>query len=596
MGGTAGFRLKRLLKPRLLHEQLTRALTIAPAGTQLAVRADGRLLCHCPEQAASVTSSSNVPLRLGLRLEGTSIGELLVYLPADVNSTDADAPPAFATYVAKTLETLLEQEHGRRALASETLDRYREIELLHRSTVNLNNPFKVREVVRSLLAESRKIVPTARLGAIYVREPRTSAFLPQHTWLDADAPGLPDGFADGGHSLVERLPDTRLFESVRENARGEIVNDLLLDERFTTATTAANALLIVPLSAPHMQVGMLVLASPTRGHFTSDDLKRVETIASIGGIAIGNAYHFEGMQVLTDALLQALAAAIDSRDPYTSGHSQRVARLAVAFARELEDNGSLYPQTSFTEAELHEIYYAGLLHDVGKIGVREEVLTKGTRVPPERMRVIGDRLALIGQATGYDWKADYEQLRELNVSGRLTKQNEKLLKRLSHKQVDVDERTICALEDEELYCLQVPFGNLTPEERREIERHPEESYRILQHIPFPDNYARLLTYIHQHHERLDGSGYPYGLHGPDIHLPSRLLAIVDIYDAITQERHYKKAFTREEALTILQKEARVGRIDRRLVDVFRTRIEAIEAVAEAQDIVPKGMALLSAAT
>jgi len=136
------------------------------------------------------------------------------------------------------------------------------------------------------------------------------------------------------------------------------------------------------------------------------------------------------------------------------------------------------------------------------------------------------------------------------------------------------------LYDDELENLLLSYGNLTRDERREIERHPAESERILQHIPMQEGYGDLLTVIRQHHERMDGSGYPDGLKGDEILLQSRLMAIVDIYDAVTQERHYKPAYTRSEAMKILGREVEEGKLDRELTRFFLDNIENIEMLSE----------------
>ncbi len=136
------------------------------------------------------------------------------------------------------------------------------------------------------------------------------------------------------------------------------------------------------------------------------------------------------------------------------------------------------------------------------------------------------------------------------------------------------------LYEDEMEVLLLEYGNLTSEERKEIQRHPAESERILQHIPLQEGYANMLTIIRQHHERMDGSGYPDGLSGDDILLQSRLMAIVDIYDAVTQERHYKPAFTRSEAMKILGQESQEGKLDKRLTEFFMYNVEKIEALSE----------------
>jgi HD-GYP domain-containing protein (c-di-GMP phosphodiesterase class II) len=129
------------------------------------------------------------------------------------------------------------------------------------------------------------------------------------------------------------------------------------------------------------------------------------------------------------------------------------------------------------------------------------------------------------------------------------------------------------LHDDELDALLLEYGNLTHDERKEIQRHPAESERILQHIPLHEGYANMLTIIRQHHERMDR------LSGEEILVQSRIMAIVDIYDAVTQERHYKPAFTRSEAIRILDGEAEQGKLDRELVDFFRANVARVEALS-----------------
>ena len=187
-----------------------------------------------------------------------------------------------------------------------------------------------------------------------------------------------------------------------------------------------------------------------------------------------------------------------------------------------------------------------------KIGVKEQVLTKVTRLPENHMDVIGMRLALVGKELGIDWKQDIAQLEKINRSSKLSDQDVAFIHKINDLYYPVNGTGSSLLTPHELlYCLLIPEGNLTPEERKEIERHPHESYRILQHIPFTSDFTNLLTFIHQHHERLDGSGYPAGIKGEEILLQSRILSITDVYDAITQERHYKPALSRSRALEIL---------------------------------------------
>jgi len=204
------------------------------------------------------------------------------------------------------------------------------------------------------------------------------------------------------------------------------------------------------------------------------------------------------------------------------------------------------------------------------------VLTKATRLPEDHLRLIGMRMALHSEITGSPWRDDFERLRRINGCDCVSREDATLVVELSKQELAAYGQSIPLLSEEETLALLVARGNLLPEERREIERHPAESYRILQHIPFPKNMTNLLSTICQHHERMDGSGYPAGLKGAAISLAARLLMIVDIYDAITMERHYKPALSREQALLVLKEEAAQGKLDQRLVSIMIERIESIE--------------------
>jgi len=147
---------------------------------------------------------------------------------------------------------------------------------------------------------------------------------------------------------------------------------------------------------------------------------------------------------------------------------------------------------------------------------------------------------------------------------------------LGHETLEVGGSTVTILSEDECRRMLTPRGNLTPLEWQEIKRHPEESHRILQNIPFTTHFPNILTIVLQHHERLDGSGYPSGASGRQLITQSRIMAIVDVYDALRQDRHYKKALSRDMALTILRQEARRKKLDARLVELFCRDIEEIE--------------------
>ncbi|KHK03717.1 HD domain-containing phosphohydrolase [Desulfovibrio sp. TomC] len=545
--------LRRLLKKRALAPLLARAQAMLGPGWQAAIL-----------EASAQTPPPGCRLE-PLRLEGTLLGYLVLTPPADANDTDDIRPdlPQMARFVADCLESIIDGEALRRTLAGETLTKYREISMLHRATLGLNGSLRPKDVAQALLDECRRGELPAEVGMVFLHVPGESTFTPVCAYGDAVA------------CTLDRVADSALFRDICASQKGEIVNDLPADSRWA-GEAPLSSLLLSPLVSASRCIGMLVLGGPTPMLFEASHLQYIGTLATVAGIAMGNALHFDAIQTLINSLMQALATAIDARDPFTAGHSQRVARLGVALARTVHFDASYFPEVTFTPSDLEELLYAGLLHDVGKIGIREEVLTKATRLSAGAMQIIGQRLALLGLSTGQDQTDNFEALCRINAAGTVTAEDAALVAHIAALEIRFGKTVLPLLEPEETACLLIARGNLTPEERLEIERHPAESHRILQHIPFPENMQRLLPIISQHHERLDGSGYPGRLQDADILLQSRIIAIVDIYDAITMARHYKPALPREKALGVLWQEARAGRIDARLVQLLNDNIDAVE--------------------
>ncbi|MFA6507329.1 MAG: HD domain-containing phosphohydrolase, partial [Treponemataceae bacterium] len=133
----------------------------------------------------------------------------------------------------------------------------------------------------------------------------------------------------------------------------------------------------------------------------------------------------------------------------------------------------------------------------------------------------------------------------------------------------VDDEEIPLLTDTEIFNLQTKRGSLNPEERKEIERHVVRSYEFVKRIPWPPEYAAIPDIVRSHHEQLDGSGYPDGLKAESIPFQARILAVVDVYDALTaSDRPYKKAATPEKAISILRSDAEHGKLDADIVEIM----------------------------
>jgi response regulator RpfG family c-di-GMP phosphodiesterase len=306
----------------------------------------------------------------------------------------------------------------------------------------------------------------------------------------------------------------------------------------------------------------------------------------------------EDIEKLFDGFVQASVLAIEARDPSTSGHSSRVAELTVGLAEAVNrtPNGP-YGPLQFTDQQIKEIRYASLLHDFGKVGVREQVLVKARKLQPERLERILQRLyqrdmeiALAAMERAWDegqrpakgqfWALVDERRRE---SRRLID----LIARCNEPQVlplevveamdDLEAlefthwegRREHILEGDDIAALKIAKGSLSESERDEVNSHVTHTYRFLSQIPWTGSLAGLPEIAYAHHERLNGKGYPRGLKADQIPPQSKLMAVADVYDAlVAADRPYKVAVTVPRSLEILEGEVRSGLLDPEALRIF----------------------------
>lgn len=210
---------------------------------------------------------------------------------------------------------------------------------------------------------------------------------------------------------------------------------------------------------PTELLGALVAYNKQSGHFTAQDSDLLSALAQQAATVLQISRLYQTAQELFLSTIESLVAAIDAKDPYTQGHSTRVSRFSVTLGRVM----GLPPQ------QLHDLRLGSLLHDIGKIGIPDQVLKKP--------------------------------------------------------------------------------GPLTEHEYQIIQQHPTLGRHILEPVRHLQN---ALPAIEQHHERLNGTGYPHGLQGEAIHLHGRIVAVADVFDAMTSDRPYRKALDVEEVFDYLQ--------------------------------------------
>lgn len=331
----------------------------------------------------------------------------------------------------------------------------------------------------------------------------------------------------------------------------------------------------------------------------------VSGLASQAAVAIENSRLYEDIERLFEGFVTAAVTAIEARDPTTSGHSSRVATLTVGLAEAVDRAGEgPYRATRFTREQLRELRYAGLLHDFGKVGVREQVLVKEKKLYPEDLELIRHRFAYLLQATELEFERgranllavpdrahcqaelhklqqarDDERARLRDYFDAIVAANEPTILpegsfealRDINRQTFVDFEGIARplLADHELEYLMIRKGNLDDRERREIESHVTHTFRFLERIPWTRELKGIPEIAYTHHEKLNGAGYPRAVTGDAIPVQARMMTIADIFDALTaSDRPYKRAVPWEHALDILRMEASDGMLDEHLLESF----------------------------
>src|SRR5580704_2895787 len=330
------------------------------------------------------------------------------------------------------------------------------------------------------------------------------------------------------------------------------------------------------------------------------------SLASQAAVAYENRKLYNDIQTLFEGFVKAAVTAIEQRDPTTSGHSLRVAAYTQGLA-EIVDQVSTgsYSASHFDHEQMKEIRYAALLHDFGKVGVREEVLVKAKKLYPLQMELVKQRFDYIrkevevgmvrrklqmflerdrGDALGEIARLseDFEQrleriqdyLRFILDANEPTLMEQGQFRKLSEiaQQFFVDSRgsELPYLNADEKRLLSIPKGSLDASERQQIESHVLHTFNFLSQIPWTKELRGVPEIACAHHEKLNGLGYPYQLRGDQIPLPAKMMTICDIFDALTaSDRPYKRAVPAERALSILEECVRANEIDAELFRLFR---------------------------
>ncbi|MGI4719035.1 MAG: GAF and HD-GYP domain-containing protein [Janthinobacterium lividum] len=338
--------------------------------------------------------------------------------------------------------------------------------------------------------------------------------------------------------------------------------------------------------------------------FSQTDQRFIEALATQAAVALTNQLLIQQLENLLEALVNLINIGIDEKSPYTGRHCQFVPELTMMLAEAVHATGE-GPMAAFrmTDADRKELWLAGLLHDCGKITTPVHIVDKSTKLETifDRIHLVDTRFEVLLRdceiralrarcEPGADHaaiddrlaseqarlRADREFLRRANVGGEgMSPDDQERVRRIAAcRWTGPDGQEQDFLSENEVHNLTVRFGTLTEDERKIINNHIDVTIRMLESLPWPKHLKNVPEYAGGHHERMDGKGYPRGLRREQMSVQARIMAIADIFEALTAcDRPYKKGKKLSESLHILGRFALNGHIDPDLFDIFvRNRV------------------------
>ena len=370
------------------------------------------------------------------------------------------------------------------------------------------------------------------------------------------------------------------------------------------------SILAVPLIDVHKNViGVIQLVNATNHkgvitNFSDEDIAFAEFLSSHAAITVTNFKLTKDLTKLFESLAKVIATAIDDKSPYTGNHCYRVPEITMMITEEAikEASGPL-KNFSLSEDQVHEMKLAALLHDCGKVSTPVHVIDKATKLETitDRIETIETRFEVVKRDAEIEflkkkidnlegrsnhnldqakivyhkkmarYKLDFQFLQKSNIGTEYMpkEDQEKVIKISQHKWSPKGMKTQNIITENEITNLNIPKGTLTEEEKQIINHHIVMTAKMLDQLDFPEHLKNIPEIASNHHEKLNGKGYPKGLKDDQISMQARIIGISDIFEALTaQDRPYKKGKTLSETLFILGKMVEDNELDQGLFNLM----------------------------
>jgi HD-GYP domain-containing protein (c-di-GMP phosphodiesterase class II) len=500
-------------------------------------------------------------------------------------------------------------------------DKLRRLELLLRVGVALSAETDTNRLLETILLEAKELT-RADGGTLYVRQDEDSLHF---AIMRTDSLGIALGGTTGRPTTLPPIP-LRDPESGTPNHRHIASYAALRKQsinipnaydttRFDFSGTKAfdarsgyrsvSFLTIPMLDAEGRVVGVLQLIN-SRDRKTGEvvpfddlDQQTVEVLASQAGVTLQNKLLRDAQRDLLESFIRMIASAIDAKSDYTGGHCERVPMIAEMLAKAACDaKTGPFAAFNLSEQEWYELHIGAWLHDCGKVvtpvhvmdkskkletihdrietvQARFEVLKRDARISAYEREKAGEDAAKVRADLEVELSAlesDLAFLEKTNFGGEfLPREGQERIKRIAERTLSMNGTQVRLLSAEEVQNLSVSRGTLTEKERLIINAHMVHTVNILNALPFPPQLRRVPEYATGHHEKMDGTGYPRGIFAGDMSIPARIMAVADVFEALTAvDRPYKQPKKLSEVMFIMGKMKEQHHLDPEVFDLFIT--------------------------